>query len=63
MSKTNRLIPSINRTLPPPPPTPPPFPKEKPSQKKPLVLYLSTAWASEAGFQLGSTEETRIICQ
>ena len=32
MSKTNRLIPSINRTL--PPPTPPPFPKEKPSQKK-----------------------------
>ena len=62
MSKTNRLIPSINRTL--PPPTPPPFPKEKPSQKKKtLVLYLSTAWASEAGFQLGSTEETRIICQ
>ena len=57
MSKTNRLIPSINRTL-------PPFPKEKPSQKKKtLVLYLSTAWASEAGFQLGSTEETRIICQ
>ena len=26
-----------------------------------MVLYLSTAWASEAGFQLGSTEETRII--
>ena len=63
MSKTNRLIPSINRTLP-PPPTPPPFPKEKPTpKKKPLVLYLSTAWASEAGFQLGSTEETRIVCQ